>query len=126
MATLTTNILDLPPVTMAVTVATNEDWIDGLAYQDNATPPNPIDLTGITFEMELRAVESALTVVLSASTANGLIIVNDNTWQLNVKAPTMLLIPPASYLMDMLAFGDGYTRRLVQESTVVVQQGITR
>jgi hypothetical protein len=120
-----TNILYMPPVTMDMTVGTNEDWIDGLEYQDLATPPNPIDLTGITFEMELRSVAQAATVVLLAATDNDFIRVAGNTWQLLVPAPTMLLIPPASYVFDMLGFGDGYTRRLAS-GTVTVVLGVTR
>jgi hypothetical protein len=115
----------MPPVDMSMTVGNNEDWIDGLEYQDLQSPPQPIDLTGIEFEMELRSAAQAATVVLLAATDNNLIRVAGNTWQLLVPAPTMLLIPPATYVFDMLGFGDGYTRMLAS-GTVTVVLGVTR
>src|SRR5262245_38376164 len=120
-----TNILYMPPVIMDMTVATNEDWIDGLEYQDLQTPSQPISLVGIAFEMELRVVAAAATVVLRAATDNNFIRVAGNTWQLLVPAPTMNLISPATYEYDMLGRGDGYTRRLARGSVTVVL-GVTR
>jgi hypothetical protein len=122
---MATNILYMPVVAMTMTVGTNEDWLDGLEYQDLQSPPQPIMLDGIDFEMELRSNPPAATVVLLASTDNGLIVIYDNTWQLLVPATTMLLLPPADYVFDMLGRADGYTRQLAS-GTVTVVQGITR
>jgi len=121
----TTNILYMPEVVMDMTVATNTDWIDGLEYHDDQSPSQPIDLGGIEFIMELRANPPAATVVLLASTVNGLIAVYANTWQLLVPAVTMALVPPADYVYDLLGKADGYTRRLASGGVTVVQ-GITR
>jgi hypothetical protein len=115
----------MPQVAMAMTVATNADWLDGLEYWDLQAPPQPIDLDGIAFELELRSSPPAATVVIQASTDNGLIVVYDNTWQLLVPAATMLLLPPATYVYDMLGVADGYTRMLAS-GTVSVVQGVTR
>jgi hypothetical protein len=115
----------MPAVEMTMTVGNNEDWIDGLEYQDLQSPPQPIDLTGIEFEMEMRIVAQAATVVLRAATDNNLILVAGNTWQFFVPAETMLLIPPATYEYDLLGHGDGYTRRLAN-GTVTVVLGVTR
>jgi hypothetical protein len=120
-----TNILYMPAVAMSMTAWTNADWIDGLEYWDTQGPPNPIDLTGITFEMEMRTSPPAATVVLAASTTNGLIVVYSNTWQFKVPAATMGLIPPAPYVFDMLALADG-TVRIIASGTVQVNQGVTR
>src|SRR5262252_8266301 len=114
-----TNILYMPQVGMDMTVATNADWLDGLEYWDLQTPPQPIDLSGIEFEMELRANPPAATVVLKATTDNGLIVVYANTWQLRVPAPTMSLIFPATYVYDMLGVADGYIRILASGSVTV-------
>lgn len=122
---MATNILYMPAVVMQMTVGNNEDWIDGLEYQDEQTPAEPISLDGIDFEMEMRVVAQSATVVLRAATDNNLIRVAGNTWQLLVPAETMLLIPPATYEFDMLGHGDGYTRRLAQ-GTVTVVLGVTR
>lgn len=120
---MSTNILQLPVVILGITVNTNADWLDGIEYHDNAG--NPIDLAGITFEMEMRAEPEFATVVLRAATDNGLIRVYAQTWQLLVPASVMTLILPGNYVFDMLAHGDGYTRNLVQAS-VEVDLGITR
>jgi hypothetical protein len=122
---MATNILYMPQVSMDMTVATNADWLDGLEYQDLQTPPQPIDLSGIALELEMRSSPPAATVVLKAATDNDLIIIYDNTWQLLVPATTMLLIPPATYVFDMLGRADGYTRTLAS-GTVTVVQGVTR
>jgi hypothetical protein len=121
-----TNILLLPIVILSIETSTNADWLDGLEYH-TAPPPDGdiIDLTGISFDMELRSSPPVATVVLHASTDNGLIRVYANTWQLLVPSTTMMLIPPGDYVFDMLARADGYTRNLVQAS-VLVDLGITR
>jgi hypothetical protein len=120
-----TNILYMPSVAMNMTVWTNADWLDGLEYHDLATPPQPIDLTGIEFEMEMRSNPPAVTVVLKATTDNGLIQVYSNTWQFNIPASTMSLIPPTTYVYDMLAVADGHIR-IIASGTVDVILGVTR
>lgn len=121
-----TNILFLPIVVLAIETQTNADWLDGLEYWDDIPPVgNPIDLKGIQFEMEMRSSPPVATVVLRASTSNGLIRVYANTWQLLVPAPTMSLIPPGDYVFDLLGRADGYTRNLVQ-AQVAVNLGVTR
>jgi hypothetical protein len=121
-----TNILYLPVVVLAITTETNADWLDGLEYWD-APPPDgqPIDLDGIDFAMEMRTSPPVATVVLRATTANGLIRVYANTWQLIVPAQIMQGIPPADYIFDVLGFADSYTRSLVQ-AQVSVLEGVTR
>jgi hypothetical protein len=121
-----TNILFLPPVGMIANTATNADWLDGLEYQSSADiNATPIDLTGIKFEMDMRAAPPLATVVLRATTENGLIRVYANTWQFMIPASTMILVPPGDYVFDMLAHGDGFTRNIVY-AQVAVLLGITR
>jgi hypothetical protein len=120
-----TNILYMPAVAMDMTVWTNADWLDGLEYWDQRTPPQPIDMGGIEFEMEMRTAPPAVTVVLKASTDNGLIVVYANTWQFKIPAMTMNLVPAATYVYDMLAVADGYVR-IIASGGVTVNQGITR
>jgi len=122
---MATNILYMPTVIMAMTAATNADWLDGLEYWDQQIPPQAIDMGGIEFEMEMRTSAPAATVVLKATTDNGLIVVYANTWQLKVPAPTMSLIPPASYVFDMLAVADGRIRNIAT-GTVDIVLGVTR
>lgn len=115
----------MPPVVMDMTIATNSDWLDGLEYWDLQTPQQPIDLSGIEFEMEVRVNPPAATVVILASTGNGLIQVYSNTWSLKVPATIMALIPPADYVYDLLGRADGYTRQLASGS-ITAMLGITR
>jgi hypothetical protein len=122
---MSTNILYMPPVVMDMTIATNSDWLDGLEYWDLQTPQQPIDLSGIEFEMEVRVNPPAATVVILASTGNGLIQVYSNTWSLKVPATIMALIPPADYVYDLLGRADGYTRQLASGS-ITAMLGITR
>lgn len=122
-----TNLLNLPVVNpLGITTQTNCDWIDGLEYW-TADPPDgePIDLTGIQFGMEMRASAAVATVVMRATTENGLIRVYANSWQFLIPATTMILVLPGDYVFDMLALADGYTRNLIQ-ATVSIVQGITR
>jgi hypothetical protein len=121
---MTTKLLWVPPVIMTVEVANNEVWLDGLEYQDLETG-DPIDLTGITLQMEMRIIASAATVVLRATTDNSYIRVAGNTWQLQVPSDVMVTIPPATYVFDMLGLADGLTRRLVRGNVGVVL-GVTR
>jgi len=121
---MTTKLLWVPPVIMTMEVANNEVWLDGLEYQDEDTG-DPIDLTGIAFQMEMRIAPSAATVVLRATSDNNYIRVGGNTWQLQVPADVMVTIPPAVYVYDILGLGDGLTRRLAR-GEVTVALGVTR
>ena len=109
----TTNILMLPVVVLGIEVSNNADWLDGCEYWTDETHDTNLDLTGIGFEMEMRAAPPDQTVVLLASTKNGLIKVYLNTWQFAVPASMMGLVPPGSYVFDMLGTADGFTRNLV-------------
>jgi hypothetical protein len=124
-----TNILTLPVAEVDFLVGTNEDWLDGLGFTDNATPPNPIVITGIAFELQMRARASDRTALLIASTANSRILVGPTTLALNVPVTLMKLIPPspdaAPYVIDIVASAEGHTRRVVTGKVVVVQ-GVTR
>jgi hypothetical protein len=121
---MTTKLLWVPPVIMTMAVANNEVWLDGLEYQDEESG-DPIDLTGIAFQMEMRIAPSAATVVLRATSDNNYIRVGGNTWQLQVPADVMVTIPPAIYVYDMLGLADGLTRRLAR-GEVTVELGVTR
>jgi hypothetical protein len=111
---------------MIANTSTNADWLDGLEYMSSAdVSAVPIDLTGIDFEMDMRAAPSLATVVLRATTVNGLIRVYANTWQFLIPASVMELVPPGDYVFDMLAHADGYTRNIVY-AQVAILLGITR
>jgi len=121
-----TNVLLMPIAILGIEVSNNSDWLDGLEYwsseDENA---DPLDLTGIDFDLNLRSSPPVATVMLRASTYNGLIKVYANTWQLLVPATMMKTVLTGDYVFDMLARADGYTRNIVQ-ATVTVIQGVTR
>jgi len=120
-----TNLLFLPVVLLQMNASTNADWLDGIEYWTDETTATPIDLAGIEFAMEMRTAPPVATVVLKATTDNGLIQVYQNTWQFLVAASIMSIVPPADYVFDLLGIADGRTRNLVQ-AQVTVDQGITR
>jgi hypothetical protein len=123
---MATNLLYLPTVAMVIESSNNADWLDGVEYWDSPPPAgNPIMLDDIMFALEMRSAPPAATVVLRATTANGFLRTYANTWQLLVPAATMLLVPPGSYVFDVLGMAEGRTRNLAQ-ATVTVDLGITR
>jgi hypothetical protein len=121
----------------------NGDWRDSLQFQWPAGSTNagqPIDLTGISFEAQLRPSPTDSEVLLDLSTANGL-LVNDGalgtlTFAVPRDAPTtgiayhMSTMPAGTTAyMDFIASGDGQIINLCQVGgpiAVTINRGITR
>jgi hypothetical protein len=122
---MTTQILNLPKVTLQATVATNEDWLSVVAFVDANN--NPIALDGIAFTSELRATAGDATVWVSAGTATSDLVTTSgqNTLKWNVLAARMGKVAPGTYVFDAIGTADGHTRELVT-GTLTVTQGITR
>lgn len=76
--------------------------------------PTPIDLTGLTFEMDVK-VGTGSGSYLYASTANSLLVSGGPTGVLGLAVPGALMVPlpPGALVADILAHGDGITRRCV-------------
>lgn len=124
-----TNILAMPRVLVTIITGTNEDWIDSLKYvlDDVGTP---LDLTGIDLEMEIRKTPPDADVVITAnSLTDGYISVggeNSNMIVISVPLAIMKEVPANGYVGDIIAKADGYQRRVVQITELLVERGITR
>ena len=122
-----TNILLLPEIEMQVLTGNNEDWIDVLLFLDELG--NQVSLSAISFEMEIRRHVTDHEVLLKATSGNGEILVmglGQGVMQITVPAASMQPIPDGNYVMDMLAYAEGYQRRIVSGAPVVVFQGVTQ
>lgn len=125
---MATNILALPIVTVEVETGTNEDWLDSIQYvaEDGVTP---VSIEDIEFEMEVRHLVSDNAVVISASTADGRLIVGGtgNSYLLiHVDLEDMREVMPDAYVADIVASADGYSRRVAVIDPLTVIEGVTR
>lgn len=123
MTAVATNLLILPLVSLTIAVGTNEDWIDGLAFYDNAM--NALALDGIAFKMTLRHVVDEATAPITASTGEGSLLTSGNRFNFNVPVATMGIVPPAAYVMDVVGMADGH-QRIIMQGQVTVFEGVTR
>ncbi len=81
----------------------------------------PLDLTGITFAMQVRQTATAALVYADATTANGQLVNGGTTGVLGISVPQeAMTIPVGTYGFDIVATGDGISRRCVRASLTVV------
>jgi hypothetical protein len=127
-----TNILALPLTQLEILTGNNEDWLESICYviDDGSTDPTEqVDLTGITFEMEIRRQAPYHEVVLSGSTDDqslsvglspnyGFLLININYERMKVQEPTQ-------YIGDIVAIADGF-RRVTIQFDLTIFEGITR
>ncbi len=140
---MATNILQLPQLEASFSVTTNSDWRDVLQFQwpqGSANAGQPLDITGIAFEAQLRPSATDAEVLLDISTANGLLQVDGSLGQLAFAVPelapatgptgcTASLPAGASAVMDIIATADGVILNLGQVAgpfTVAIAGGVTR
>lgn len=123
-----TNVLALPVLAGGFDPTPNTaDWVADIAFVDKATG-NPIDLTGIAFEMQVRRLASDGQVVIAASTATGRLVNGGATGVLSIRVPTAVMSRASAgdYVTDLVATGDGIRRSLsFAPLTVSVWQGAT-
>jgi hypothetical protein len=128
------NVLALPLVQMSVVTGTNEDWVDSIKYlvdpQDGTLPADmpQLDLTGITFEMEVRRQATDSEVIFAASTTDGTILIGtppDNGFLIiSVPVVEMQNVSAGPYVADVTGRDNYNTRRTLQIDLTVVD-GIT-
>jgi hypothetical protein len=106
----------------AFVVTTNADWRD--------TIPLGADLTGISFSACMRAEVTGSEVFLDMTTDNGLLINGGISGELGIQVPvaTMVNVDPGSYVLDIVAVGDGVVVNIFPEgpAAVMVNEGVTR
>jgi hypothetical protein len=131
-----TNILAMPLTNMSMTTGNNEDMVESVLYQVGGTgspslgvAAEQLDLRGIDFNMYVRRSPSDHEVLMTASTDDHTLSVgaypNVGFLLFDIPVTAMQNRIPGTYVADVVAAADGYTRRcLVIELTIV--EGITR
>jgi hypothetical protein len=122
-----TNILSLPLAHLVIETTNSEDWIDVIRYE---TPDEtPVDLRGISFDMEIRRIPGAHEVVLRASTDNRWIFIGavPNYGNLIISVPESEMRGhfAGKYVGDIRARDDRY-RKVCATIDLTILEGITR
>lgn len=104
---MTTQILNLPPLSGSLTIVNNADWRQTWPFAGSGGAA--IDITGIAFEMQIRSADDDTMIVLDLSTANGGLVAGGAAGTLQAIAPYAMTsqIPPGAYLADIVATADG-------------------
>lgn len=121
--------------TALIQIAQNEDWVVPFVY-GSANPDGsdfvPIDLTGSTLMMEIRAEESDNEAIVSVSSADGTIEITNPTqgqFTIIVDRAHSWRLPPGnnvSYVVDLIRLmPNGYQERIF-EGTATCVEGTTR
>lgn len=110
-------------------VRNNADFPMAFTYQDNATPPNPIDLTGSTLSMMVYDQQDATNVLLVIDSGSGGITVTNaaqGKFQINLPASKLGNLRPGVYKHDLIQIkGDG-SRPSIWEGSITIVAGPTR
>jgi len=130
-----TQILNLPLLSFAVTIANNEDWTDSWAYLDASG--NPISLAGLTLTMMLRTraidptaqiIASSISGAVNGMPQNGSVSsggVGLNVVALAIPKATVARLAPGDYVFEVQASGDSLTRTIAA-GPVTIQPGVVR
>ena len=124
----------------AVSSITQFTMVDANGQAVNATDTNvaaklnftpfPLDITGIEFKAELRALVGGNEVYLIAQTSDGTLVNGGASGLLTFAVPqeTLAKVFPGDYVMDILAIADGKTINLHRSqgpATVTITAGVT-
>ncbi len=131
-----TNILALPLTNMSIMTGNNEDMVESVLFQVGGTgspalgvAPEQLDLRGIDFNMYVRRSPTDHEVLMTLSTDDHTLSVGafPNIGFLLFAAPLVSMQKrlPGTYVADVVASADGYTRRCLVISLTIVE-GITR
>lgn len=126
------NLLAMPQVSLVVETGNNEDWLDSLKFLVEVTPPAvapQLDIRGIAFEMEIRRKADDTEVILTASTANGRLVIGTSPDYgfLMIKVPVedMRTKVPGSYVADIIGT-DGFNTRVIATMALTIVDGVTK
>lgn len=115
---------------VALETFSNEDFGAGFTINDD---DGPVDLTGSEFIAHIRSSKDSLSVILEASTDNGLLVIGDQEstgefglveW--NIPVDVIQEIEPGTYVYDVTWIMPGGARDTTHGGTFTVNRGITR
>jgi hypothetical protein len=106
--------MSAPAQTYDITADQGATYSVVITYEDTAG--DPIDLTGYTARMQLRASYASATAALSLTTENGRIVLGDalGTITLTVAAETMETLEAKTYVYDLELVDGSTVIRLLQ------------
>lgn len=111
-----------------ISIDNNDTWAD--AFQFGETGDTSWSFTGATFHMDVKASSDDATALLSLTTANTRIVVDDAVERiLHFNVPdtdfnTILL--PGEYVYDLVMIDSLTVRTTLMGGSLCVQQGVTR
>jgi hypothetical protein len=120
--------------TATVNIAKNDDWVVAFEYltpNPDGTPGPPIDLSGSTLKLEMRAHESDNEAALwvDSNPGNGIWITNPTAGQFTIvldRADHLARLAVGTYVIDLVRLmADNFQERLF-EGTATVVEGTTR
>lgn len=104
------------------------DWAKHLVWLDDQTPAQPINLTGFTARMQIRANAEAADTLAELTTEDGRITLGGVAGTIDLSLPHAVtdLLPKGKWVYDLeLVSAGGLVTRLVQGS-VKVSRNVTR
>jgi hypothetical protein len=116
-----TNILSLPQIDNApFRIVTNADFRDGVQFLQDVTvdPAVPLDISGISFRVAIRDPAQLDEVLLTASTADGTIVVDGENGVISFAIPAAQLqhLEAMDAVGDIVAEADGVVICLTKEN----------
>lgn len=122
--------ISLPAPLASPALVTNADWRFSVQFVETASPSTPVDLTGISFEGQVRSSVSSVQKLLDISTAAGTLVNGGTNGMLTFAVPKSLFcnLPPGSYVFDLVATASDGVVNLYGGSpaTLIVSEGVTR
>ncbi len=124
-----TAILQLPPLSGSLTIVNNADFLQAWEFTAGS-PAAPIDLTGLSWRMQVRLASDPTQIGLDLSDDSGGLIPGGAAGTLTIWSPKEAnrRLAPGAWVADVLARGDGLTINLFSSGplAVTVVQGVTQ
>lgn len=111
-----------------MTVYNNASWTD--AFQFGVSGDTSWSFTGCSFHMDVKGSKDDASALLSLTTANSRIVVDDVVQRiLNLNVTESVLaaaLVPGEYVYDLVMIDGSSVRTVLQKGEVCVKQGVTQ
>lgn len=117
--------------TAAINIAKNDDWFVPFLYaaQNEDTTTTPIDLTGSTLLMEFRVNETDHTVLMSLSSPDNGITIDDavgGAFTIGIPRSTLMQLPLGDCVSDLVRLMPSGLQERILDCAVTVSEGVSR